>query len=305
MATPPFLSVIIPVFNDGVRLAQCLAALAKQTYGRSHFEVIVVDNGSADFVAIQTVVAPYNNAILTTEATPGSYAARNRGLTLAKGEVIAFTDADCIPAADWLEQGVHCLTSTHQAGLVAGHIQIFFKSPDHPTMVELYDSLRALPQREFVEIHHYGATANVFTYRRVIEAVGPFNPQLKSSGDAEWGQRVHARGYRQVYGEQAIVYHPARLSLADLYRRTRRLAGGHYDIEIKRAASPWQRQLVFWRALGANLTPPVHFAIATWRDNRLKGWGQKLQVALVMVLVRYISAWEVLRLQLGGVSSRA
>ncbi|MGB3200489.1 MAG: glycosyltransferase family 2 protein [Nodosilinea sp.] len=301
----PFVSVIIPVFNDGERLRLCLTALAEQTYERSRFEIIVVDNGSDHLELIQALVADYDNATLALEPTPGSYAARNRGLALAQGEAIAFTDADCIPAPDWLAVGVQLLTQTPNCGLVAGQIQLFFQNPDRPTLVELYESVRALPQREFVEVHHYGATANVFALRQVIDAVGGFDPHLKSSGDAEWGQRVYAQGYRQVYGNAAIVHHPARSSLAELYQRTRRLAGGHYDVQMKEATSPRQRQMVFWRLLLHNLTPPIFFMINTFKNLQLQGIGQKLKVTWAMVLVRYISVWELLRLRLGGKSSRA
>ncbi len=300
----PFVSVIIPVFNDGERLRLCLAALAGQTYGRSRFEIIVVDNGSDDFEQIKAVVAAYDNAVLAVEPTPGSYAARNRGLGLATGEAIAFTDADCIPAANWLTAGMQLLTQTPNCGLLAGQIQLFFQNPDRPTMVELYESVRALPQQEFVEQHHYGATANIFTWRQVIDRVGEFDAQLKSSGDMEWGQRVHAHGYRQIYSETVVVQHPTRSSLQELTVRTRRLAGGHYDLHLKRTHSIWRRQLVFAQAVLKNLTPPVFFTLTTLGDTRLQGIRQKLKVSLVMLLVRYISAWEVVRLKLGGVSNR-
>lgn len=301
----PFVSVIIPVFNDEEGLKLCLAALAQQTYERSHVEVIVVDNGSDNPDEIRSAANFYEGVTLVVEPRPGSYTARNRGLNLAKGEVIAFTDADCIPAPDWLENGVQTLKRVPNCGLVAGQVCLFFRNPNRPTMVELYESVRALPQQEFVEQHHYGATANVFTTRQVIDDVGGFDDRLKSSGDAEWGKRVYARGYRLTYAESVIVRHPARSSLKELYTRTRRLVGGHYDLQLYRATTQWQRQLIFWRSLIQNLTPPVFFAFNTFLDHRLKGFGQKLKVSSVMLLVRYISAWEILRLKFGGVSNRA
>lgn len=301
----PFISVIIPVFNDEEQLQLCLSALDKQSYASSRYEIIVVDNGSDCLECLKRVIKPYQKVILTHESTPGSYAARNKGLTIAKGEVIAFTDADCIPAPDWLEKGVQLLNATPNCGLVAGHIQLFFRNPDQPNMVELYESVRALPQQEFVQQHHYGATANVFTTRQVIEKVGQFDHRLKSSGDVEWGKRVYAHGYQQVYGETVIVKHPTRSSWREFYNRTKRLAGGHYDLQLKQASSVWQRQIIFLRTLVQNLIPPVFFTINTLLDDRLKGIGQKLKVSLVMFLVRYISAWETLQIKLGRVSSRA
>ncbi|MGB3493028.1 MAG: glycosyltransferase [Elainellaceae cyanobacterium] len=301
----PFVSVIVPVFNDADGLKLCLAALSEQSYAQSRFEVIIVDNGSDDPEQIKTIAAAYDWVTVATETSPGSYAARNRGLDLARGDVMAFTDADCIPAPDWLENGVYILKETPNCGLVAGQIRLFFRNPSCPTMVELYESVRALPQQEFVEDHHYGATANVFTTRHVIDTVGKFDARLKSSGDAEWGKRVHAQGFRQVYAEKVIVQHPTRSSFRELYVRTRRLAGGHYDLQLYRATTPWQRQCIFWRSLTQNLTPPVFFAINTFLDTRLNSVGQKLKVSSVMLLVRYISAWEILRLKFGGVSNRA
>ncbi|PSN16651.1 glycosyl transferase family 2 [filamentous cyanobacterium CCT1] len=298
------MSVVIPVFNDAERLRLCLAALAQQTYARSRFEVIVVDNGSDDFHLVKDLVAGYDNATLAVEPLPGSYAARNRGLGLAKGEAIAFTDADCIPAADWLERGVARLRQDPNCGQVVGRINLFFVDPQRPTAVELYESLTAFPQERLLREQHGGATANVFTWRWVIDRVGPFDLQLKSNGDLEWGRRVFEAGFQQIYADDVQVGHPARRSLEELYRRTVRLAGGHYDVQLKQAKSLGQRQRVFVQALLQNLVPPVFFVVNAFGDARLKNPVQKLKVSSVMVMVRYISFWETLRLKFGGVSSR-
>ncbi|WP_035987798.1 glycosyltransferase [Leptolyngbya sp. KIOST-1] len=300
----PFVSVIIPVFNDGERLQQCLAALAQQTYPRSRFEIIVVDNGSDDLAGLKTLVTAYDNATLVVETRPGSYAARNRGLAVAKGEVIAFTDADCVPAVDWLERGVARLSQDPNCGLVVGRINLFFADPQHPTAVELFESLTAFPQEQLLRDHHGGATANAITWRRVIDQVGPFDMQLKSNGDLEWGQRVFEAGFQQVYADEVQVDHPARRLLRELYQRTVRLAGGYYEVQLKQAKSLGQRQRMFVQALLKNLVPPVFFVVNAFGDGRLKNLNQKLKVSLVMVMVRYISAWEVVRLKLGRTSSR-
>ncbi|MBO1348747.1 MAG: glycosyltransferase family 2 protein [Hormoscilla sp. GUM202] len=97
-------SVIIPVYNDAEPLRTCLECLENQTYPKESYEVIVVDNASQSDTA--SVVNEFSQAMITYEKKPGSYAARNKGISVAKGEIIAFTDADCIPAADWIEKGV-------------------------------------------------------------------------------------------------------------------------------------------------------------------------------------------------------
>jgi glycosyltransferase involved in cell wall biosynthesis len=302
--TTPFVSVIIPVFNDAERLSICLEALENQTYPQASYEVIVIDNASDDGGKIKEVVARYPQATYAFESSPGSYAARNKGIALAKGEIVAFTDADCIPALDWLEKGSENLLRVPNCGLVAGNIEIFFKNPEKLTTVELYESLMALPQKEFLEVHHYGATANVFTFKTVIDRVGIFNAKLKSSGDVEWGQRVYACGYQQVYGSDVCVAHPARNSFAQLYKRTIRHAGGVYDLHHSGESSFFKRNQLFLNYLGFNLMPPLMFAYSTFLNPKLKNINQKLQVAFVMFYIRYTTAWELCKLKLGGISAR-
>lgn len=299
-----FVSVIVPVFNDAEHLKICLEALENQTYPKSLYEVIVIDNGSNSTSEIKEVVAEFGQARSTYEALPGSYAARNKGILLAKGEVIAFTDADCIPRPNWIENGVNNLQQVPNCGLVAGKIEIFFKNPDRLTTVELYESIMALTQKEFLEKHQYGATANVFTWRSVIEKVGVFDANLKSSGDLEWGQRIASFGYKQIYADDTCVAHPARYSFNQLYKRTIRHAGGVYDLQIQKYSSFLQRNIVFLKSLAQDLTPPLMFTWNIFLDPRLKGFEQKFKVSLVMFYIRYVSACEKFRLKFGGVSAR-
>lgn len=301
----PFVSVIIPVYNQTELLQKCLAALAQQTYERSRFEIIVIDNVSDDPEAIAAVVADSKNVILTQEATPGSYAARNKGLALAQGEILAFTDADCIPAPDWLVEGVQQLIQHPECGQVIGDIELFFADPAHPTPVELYEQITAFPQEQLLQKLHGGATANLFTWRQVMDTVGQFDAQLKSNGDLEWGRRVHDHGYAQIYAPAVRVQHPARSSWAELVGRTRRLVGGQYERQLKAAVTPWQRERVFLKIFLFSLMPPVFFTVNTLRDRRLQGLSQKLKVSGVMVVVRAISIREMLRLKSGAVASRA
>lgn len=181
-----FVSVLIPVYNDIERLEICLGSLDQQTYPKNLYEVIVVDNGSDD--NIEELVGNFDQIAYTYEDQPGSYAARNKGISVAKGDIIAFTDSDCIPKPDWIESGVSNILAAPNCGIVAGKIDIFFKNSAKPTAVEVYESVKSFNQRYNVENDKYGVTANLFTYKTVFENVGPFNSELKSGGDAEWGK---------------------------------------------------------------------------------------------------------------------
>ena len=300
----PFVSVIIPVFNDAKRLQRCLTALEQQTYPPDLYEVIVVDNGSDATENLVELVQRFQHATLTHESQPGSYAARNKGISLAKGTAIAFTDADCIPANDWLEQGVTLLLQTPNVGLIGGKIQCSFVDPARPTAVELYESLwYPLPQQEFVEKHHFAATANVFTVASVIQKVGGFDGTLKSNGDREWGQRVHQAGYHLIYGETVEVTHPARHNLPELHRRARRIIGGRYDLHQKTPF--WQRQQFFILTVAQySIAPMIMLGFNLLGDRRLKTFQQKLQVSGVMFFVSYVYVWEMFRLKCGSPSYR-
>jgi glycosyltransferase involved in cell wall biosynthesis len=293
-ADRPRVSVIIPVFNDAARLKACLDRLARQTYPRDGFEVIVVDNGSSE--PIEPVMRDRPGVRLVREDRPGSYIARNHGIAAATGEILAFTDSDCLPALDWIEQGVARLLREDNCGLVAGRVDVFARDPSDPTAVELHEQLTAFPQRRYVANDHYGATANVFTPRSVIDQVGGFNERLKSSGDNEWGNRIYSAGYKLVYADEARVAHPARRSIREVYRKVTRLTGGQRD---------WRTQPRFaWRDLFYDVRPPIGLMCRTLREPRLPGIARKLKFVAVEVFIRYTRAFERTRLYLSAESRR-
>ncbi len=276
----PFVSVIIPVYNDAERLALCLEALAAQTYPPDRFEVIVVDNGSPEMP--EAAVSRFPNARLLVEPQPGSYAARNLGLAHARGDCLAFTDSDCIPAATWLERGVAALHAQSNTGLVGGRIELFPADPAHPTPAELYELLNVFRVETMVERFYFSPTANLFTFRHVFDRVGPFNAALPSAGDSDWGQRVHAAGYRLVYAEDVVVRHPARGSTEELRLKAARVAVG-MDLKRRlRGETTLRHHLAFYLE---DFVPPLRTLkrIATAKDLSFR---QKLQVVLVLVQVR-------------------
>ena len=299
VSSDAFVSVIIPVYNDSRRLKLCLEALAKQTYPRDMYEIVVVDNASEE--DIESIVSQFNQARYTYESQPGSYTARNQGISVAAGEILAFTDSDCIPAADWIEKGVKHLISTPNCGLVAGKISLFFQDPQRPTAVELYEKivLNFFQDRKIAD-HQFGMTANIFTCRTVVESVGNFDSALKSGGDRNWGQRVFAAGYQQVYADDARVDHPARRSYADLRKRIARLVGGKHDRMMREDPS----SIEIAKDILDTFKPPFRSLYKVLKDPELDGNQQKLKFVWIMLFARYVDATEKMRLYLGGRSQR-
>lgn len=220
----PVVSVVIPVYNDLTPLRQCLQALRDQTYPKERYRVSVVDNASDEDIG--SVVEDFECARLLYESRQGSYAARNRGIRESKGEIIAFTDADCLPGESWIEEGVRRLTEGSSCDVVGGRIDFCFQTPQRPTPVELFDAAHYLNQKQYVHQQHFAATANAFTWARLFKKVGLFDETLQSGGDTEWGQRAYRHEYNICYAESARVQHPARSSYRALRRKKLRIVEG-------------------------------------------------------------------------------
>lgn len=229
-------SVIIPVYNDSDGLARCLEALSRQTLPADDFEVLVVDNGSERDLRPCLAAAP--RAVLLQARKLGSYAARNEGLRRAKGAILAFTDADCRPRPDWLERARARILADPDVGLIGGRIEIHPENREHPRLMELYEMALAMVQEDLVRDRGFAATANMITTRRTIDLVGPFDETLQSGGDAEWGQRVGRAGLRVEYADDVIIDHPARSSIAAVFRKLRRVATGPQAAARATAAEP-------------------------------------------------------------------
>jgi len=281
----PFVSVIIPVWDHSENLAVCLQALENQTYPKDRYEVVAIDNGSPHDLKF---CADYPQVRLAFEKRPGSYAARNKGISLSKGDVLAFTDADCIPAISWIEKGVKALHSVPNCGLVGGNIKLF--SQKKPNMVERYELTVQFSHKYFVKHRKFATTANMFTFKHLMEKIGTFDSTLKSGGDLEWGQRVFKAGHSQVYAHDVLVHHHARSTLSQLCNRERRVIGGKYDLQKK--------GLVFQQT-----APPYKLKryINMIHKRGIKNFALILPLSL---FVKFANAFELIRLHMGGTSKR-
>ncbi len=223
----PFVSVIIPIYNGTDSIGELLNALAKQTYPPDRHEIIFVDNGSTDDTVERIVSAQYRfpNPLIILKETEiqGSYAARNRGLATARGEVIAFTDADCTPVPDWLHAGITCLLET-SADLAGGQVTFTYAS-DRPTAAEMIDARTNMQMEMDILQRGVTKTANLFVWRRVFDAIGDFPAHLKSGGDVLWTRTATRSGFKLVFASGAEIGHPARSWLA-LFEKQYRVGKG-------------------------------------------------------------------------------
>ena len=225
-ADRPSVSVICPVYNDPEGLRMTLKSLVEQTYPEGAYEVIVVDNDSTDETpAVARSVAADHPGLVRFEretAIQSSYAARNRGIRAASGELFAFIDADVVAAADWLETGVHAM---EVRGVQYAGCQVDVPCGE-PTFAGRYNAHTGFPVERYVEEGSFAPTCALFVAREVVEDVGTFDDGLVSGGDVEFGRRVAASGRDIHYLPEARVEHPARTSLRSLLGKYVRVGRG-------------------------------------------------------------------------------
>lgn len=272
-------SVIIPTYKDSVRLSRCLKALSEQEFDADAFEVIVVNNYPEE--VLPNFFSIPKNFFAITEKKPGSYAARNAGLEIARGNIIAFTDSDCIPDKDWLFNAVSLFEGNPTTERISGPVKIFCKEKD-PSVVELYDSIYAFPQKKYAE-NGLGVTANLFVQKQVFGKVGLFNSKTMSGGDLEWGSRAQEAGSLLQYSDEVIINHPARDSLRSLFKKAKRVGEGQV-IFTKGKEGFWDLLIEILRGLRPKI----------WEVRKITeaGTGIEFWKKIYLILIRHMVLWN-------------
>ena len=197
------ISVIVPAKDAAKTLGECLQALLHQNgFLFNHdYEVIVVDDGSVDNTA--KIAERYAvKVILQANAGPG--AARNAGARIAKGVLLAFTDADCAPRPTWLKEltypflnpevvGVKGTYLTHQIGQVPRFVQLEYEYK--------YSHMRNQESIDFIDTYSAAYRKNVF-----LQNAG-FDESVRILEDQEFSSRLARKGYHMVFAPKATVYH--------------------------------------------------------------------------------------------------
>ncbi len=289
----PFVSVVIPVYNDTERLKLCLEALEAQTYPSDRYEVIVVDNNS-DSPLVADELKEFEHVILEFEDERGPGPARNKGLLVAKGEIVAFTDSDCIPYPDWIEKGVSNLIDNSFNASIGGRIEVFPRDPQNPTAVELWDCLFAFRQKQYVEVGGFSVTANFFVPRKIWDIVGPFNSKLFACEDQEWCRRAASHGFRVLYGEDVVIKHPARRTLEDFRKREIKIVDGTYHLEKIRGYS----FVLHMASLVSDCIPSWDKLSRILWSEEVEGVFNKVKVIGITFYVNYLWVSERIKLML-------
>ena len=297
MESIPHISVIIPHLNQPEALGRCLASLEAQTYPRAQFEVIVVDNGSANMP--QEIVAGYAGVALLREEEPGPGPARNHGVAYAKGAICAFIDSDCLADDGWLARIDEYFTDNANAKILGGDVHIARADPDRLTDIEAYESIYAYRMKEYIARQGFTGTGNLAIRRSILDEVGPF-AGIGVAEDRDWGQRATGLGHATTYVEGMIVYHPARDTFEELTQKWDRHISHDYARHAKGLSgkASWLA-----RAAAVAISPlPEIWRIA--RSPRVEGLMARLKAFVVLVRIRLYRAWVMTSLALGRDASK-
>jgi glycosyltransferase involved in cell wall biosynthesis len=289
----PLISVIIPHLNQPDGLQACLDSLYAQSLERSAFEVIVVDNGSAQLP--EDVIGRYPGTHLLREMEPGPGLARNRGIAGASGGILAFIDADCRAHPDWLHEALRALQSAPERTVLGGDVRIWRESNTAITALEAYESVFAYRFKLYIEQHGFSGTGNLVMRRWDFQEVGPFRG-IEVAEDIDWGERARAAGLTFLYAPDLIVFHPARRSLRELFVK--------WDRHIQHAVNTGGRNALWrarWilRAFAISVSPVVDWTKVVASD-RIQGAPARVKAIFVLVAVRVYRAYRMISLLLSS-----
>jgi peptidoglycan-N-acetylglucosamine deacetylase len=201
-------SVIVPAFNEEYYISECLESLRKQDYS-GKFEIIVVDNGSADNTA---AIARKHGAKVKSEPKRGVSLALIKGCSKAKGEILVFTDADTRLPSNWLTNLNNAFNSHPQIVAVGGPYHFFDANVVMNVLVRIAVAI-------YVKVFHRLAPglpcSNMAVKKETYVLSGGFNPQIN------WGQDSDLCGRLKEYG---LVKFDPEISVDTSFRR---FSGGH------------------------------------------------------------------------------
>jgi glycosyltransferase involved in cell wall biosynthesis len=226
----PLVSVIVPVYNDSSGIGVTLSSLVAQTYPTRTHEILVVDNGSSDGTrdVIHEFAEEHSQVrLLVEDAIQSSYAARNRGIREARGDILAFIDADMWVEDSWLCEVVESL-DVHDIPYIGCDVEISV-SDEGRSIVQRFIQRMLWDIEAFIQNDHFAPTACLVVRKELFEAVDLFDDRLISGGDMEFGQRIHQAGFKQRFEGGVTVYHPARSSVRGLLSKMFRVGRGLYQ----------------------------------------------------------------------------
>jgi cellulose synthase/poly-beta-1,6-N-acetylglucosamine synthase-like glycosyltransferase len=285
----PTFSLIIPTYQRPGLLSLCLQALTQLDYPRDHFEVIVVDDGSA--TPMDHVVTPFMDKLTVTlvrQINAGPATARNTGVAHARGQLLAFTDDDCSPAPNWLHTLAARFAET-PADAIAGRTLNALPHNPYATASQLLVSFLFAYHNADPNQARFATTSNLTLPAAPFRALQGFNPVFPVPGgeDSELCRRWLSHGYRLRYAPEAVVYHTHFLNWRTFCRQHFRYGRGAFYLRRTRVLQREERRR----------RHPVKFYRQLFQYVRTQRPGRQTARVMVLLLMAQVanaagSYWE-------------
>jgi glycosyltransferase involved in cell wall biosynthesis len=264
--TPRF-SIVIPAFNAESTVIETVRAVVTQPLARDTFECIVVDDGSRDDTAKTAERA--GALVVRLPENQGPSAARNAGIRQARGEWIAFTDADCVPSRRWLPAFLAAAETADRSTLALAGKTIGLESKT--SAARFMDLIGALDAESYLqhETMPWAPSCNLAYRRADLLAIGGFDSMFRWYETPEMHLRMaECFGGRILLVPAAIVMHRHRATWTSLWKQQLTYGHGYAHFLLRHSSRwPWsvQREARAWMSLIA----PATRAATTRGDNGL------------------------------------
>ncbi len=217
------ISLVIPHYNDPARLDLCLESLlvCVKQWG-FEYEILVVDNGSKVLPDSAYFSEDFISLVICRK--PGSYSARNYGVSLTTGQMLVFIDSDVLVTENWGAEIAEIASSQNRYFYSGGPVKIFPEGSSFAPAYR-YENIFAFPVEAYIERFNGVPTANAVVSRALLEKMGGFDESQFSGSDLDLGVRVLKEGVVCQWNSAMEVRHPAR-NLKSLIRKTVRVKKG-------------------------------------------------------------------------------
>jgi GT2 family glycosyltransferase len=214
----PYISIIIPVKNEKKTIQDLLDSLMKINYPREKMEILLVDGYSTD--GTRKIIRDYPVEMID-QIGRGLNAARNTGARKAKGEIIVFTDGDCVVSPNWLkaiEKDFQDPDTNFVGGSVRGYdnidpISVYLEE----TFFQVTPKFRGRIETTDLDLHNFPAGANMAFRREALEKIDYFDERITYGfDDLEPLERLGAIGYKMVLDPEVLVWHKHRTDIKEM-----------------------------------------------------------------------------------------
>jgi glycosyltransferase involved in cell wall biosynthesis len=289
------ISAIVPVYQDKDGLTDTINSLIAQDFPQEQYEIIIADNNSRD--GTKQLAAEFQKKypglikVVHQDQFQSSYATRNAGVKIARGEICCFIDADMTAGRDYLKR-IYSYFSQNDVDYLGCNIRI---TGTHKSFIEKFNHLFAFPMQKYLEEGHFAVTACLSVKKSIFKTVGMFDYRLESGGDQEFGHRVWRSAFKQSYCHDIILYHPPRTSILSLVKKELRKTRGKIQMAHFYPAR-YQHHVENFFRISSYLPPKISTVKKRGHEKGIElSYIECFLLSLLHSFIRYARLLEIIR----------